>query len=101
MERQLIALSVRAVALLVFISSATECPAQAGKPAYCDVAPQRDALLVRPAEGEPPINWFARPVPNPGNHWIIGYAMHDQNYLYDQRDMCDGLRIFPFSPLGE
>jgi hypothetical protein len=86
MGKHLTAWPVRAIALLVFISSATECPAQAGKPAYCDVEPQRDTLLVRPADGEPPItdiNWFARPVPNPGNHWIIGYAMHDQNYLYD------------------
>jgi len=43
-------------------------------------------LLVRPGPGEEPIediNWFARPVPNPDGHWIVGYAMHDQNYLYD------------------
>jgi hypothetical protein len=29
-------------------------------------------------------------VPNPDNHWIIGYAMHNQNYLYD---LTTGKRI--------
>lgn len=55
-------------------------------PGYCDVEAAHDTLLVRPGPGERPIddvNWFARPVPNADGHWIVGYAMHDQNYLYD------------------
>ena len=24
-----------------------------------------------------------RPVPNPEGRWIVGFASHDQNYLYD------------------
>lgn len=55
-------------------------------PGYCDVEAAHDTLLVRPGPGEPPIddiNWFSRPVPNADGHWIVGYAMHDQNYLYD------------------
>ena len=29
------------------------------------------------------MNWFARPVPNPEGRWIVAFASHDQNYLYD------------------
>jgi hypothetical protein len=29
------------------------------------------------------VNWFARPVPNPDGRYIVGFASHDQNYLYD------------------
>ncbi|MGI9262034.1 MAG: hypothetical protein ACR2QR_08360, partial [Woeseiaceae bacterium] len=56
-------------------------------PGYCEIEPpQNVSLLVRPAANEPPItdiNWFARPVPNPDNDWIIGYAMYNENYLYN------------------
>ena len=55
-------------------------------PAYCDIEAAHDTLLVRPGPGEPiidDINWFARPVPNPDGDWIVGYAMHDLNYLYN------------------
>ena len=42
--------------------------------------------MIRPAANEPVIddvNWFARPVPNPQGHWIIGFASHNENYLYN------------------
>ncbi len=29
------------------------------------------------------MNWFARPVPHDGEDWIIAFASHDQNYLYN------------------
>ena len=29
------------------------------------------------------VNWFARPVPHDGDDWIVGFASHDQNYLYN------------------
>jgi len=37
------------------------------------------------ADAEPvdDVNWFARPVPHPGDDWIIAFASHDQNYLYN------------------
>ena len=60
---------------------------------YFDVEAAHDTLLVRPGADETPIddiNWFARPVPNPEGHWIVGYAMHDQNYLYD---LTSGKRV--------
>jgi hypothetical protein len=54
---------------------------------YCQVGtPGAHVLAMRPAEGEPvvdDVNWFARPVPNPEGRWIVGFASHDQNYLYD------------------
>jgi len=76
----------RTATALVCFSGATTCLAQAGSPGYCDIEAAHNTLLVRPGPGEEPIediNWFARPVPNPDGHWIVGYAMHDQNYLYD------------------
>jgi hypothetical protein len=54
---------------------------------YCAVETQGTRVLVqRPADDEPvvdDVNWFARPVPNPEGRWIVGFASHDQNYLYD------------------
>ncbi len=54
---------------------------------YCRVhADGTEVLASRPAPDEAPIddvNWFARPVPNPDGRWIVGFATHDQNYLYD------------------
>ena len=56
-------------------------------PAYCRVATPGTQLVVeRPSSSEPPVddvNWFARPVPNPEGRYIVGFASHDQNYLYD------------------
>ena len=71
-------------AALVLVTLSPSIFAQA--PGYCDVEDAHDTLLVRPGPDEPPIddiNWFARPVPNAAGHWIVGYAMHDQNYLYN------------------
>jgi hypothetical protein len=51
---------------------------------YCTI--QDRAEMIRPAANEPVIddvNWFARPVPNPQGHWIVGFASHNENYLYD------------------
>ncbi len=54
---------------------------------YCSIEGTGSRVdTVRPAEGEPPIddvNWFARPVPNRSAAWVVGFASHDQNYLYD------------------
>lgn len=54
---------------------------------YCRVeTPGTSVVASRPAPDEAPIddvNWFARPVPNPDGRWIVGFASHDQNYLYD------------------
>ena len=44
------------------------------------------AASVAPADSEAPIddvNWFARPVPHDGDDWIVAFASHDQNYLYN------------------
>jgi hypothetical protein len=62
--------------------------AQAPQPAdYCRVhSDGTEVLATRPGPDEAPIddvNWFARPVPNPDGRWIVGFATHDQNYLYD------------------
>ena len=51
--------------------------------------------IVRPDEaaGDSPIddvNWFARPVPNADDHWIVAFASGNQNYLYD---LTSGARI--------
>src|SRR5262245_59370313 len=56
-------------------------------PAYCRVAtPGTELVVERPSSTEDPVddvNWFARPVPNPAGRHIVGFASHDQNYLYD------------------
>ena len=61
---------------------------------YCALPPVASPVLVtRPAPGEDPIddvNWFARPVPHAGPEWLIAFASHDQNYLYD---LTNGRRI--------
>lgn len=61
---------------------------------YCGIETEGAKVeMVRPATGEPAIddvNWFARPVPNPQGHWIIGFASHNLNYLYD---LTTGRRI--------
>jgi len=80
------------VALLLFASSSSF--GATALPGFCDVETSGAGVLqVRPGPGEEPItdiNWFARPVPNPDNDWIIGYAMHNQNYLYN---LSNGQRI--------
>lgn len=61
---------------------------------YCQIETAGAKVeMIRPATGEPAIddvNWFARPVPNPQGHWIIGFASHNLNYLYD---LTTGRRI--------
>lgn len=61
---------------------------------YCNVETSGTRVeVVRPAPDEPPIddvNWFARPVPNEAGNWIIAFASHNQNYLYD---LSHGRRI--------
>jgi hypothetical protein len=56
-------------------------------PDYCALAETAvDVLATRPGTDAPPIddvNWFARPVPHDGGGWIIAFASHDQNWLYD------------------
>jgi hypothetical protein len=56
-------------------------------PAYCRVAtPGTELVVERPSSSEDPlddVNWFARPVPNPEGRYVVGFASHDQNYLYD------------------
>lgn len=80
------------VALLLFASSSSF--GETGLPGFCDAeTPGAEVLQVRPGPGEEPItdiNWFARPVPNPENDWIVGYAMNNQNYLYN---LSTGQRI--------
>lgn len=56
-------------------------------PSFCRVAtPGTEVVAERPTSSEAPVddvNWFARPVPNPEGRYIVGFASHDQNYLYD------------------
>lgn len=61
---------------------------------YCTIDSSQGGMrMVRPAAGEAlidDVNWFARPVPNPQGHWIVAYASHNENYLYD---LTDGRRV--------
>lgn len=73
---------------------APEMQAASAQGDYCALSPVASPLLAnRPAPGEPPIddvNWFARPVPHDGPEWLIAFASHAQNYLYD---LTNGRRI--------
>ena len=68
--------------------------APAGSAPYCAVQSAGTKVeMVRPQPSDPPIddvNWFARPVPNPQRHWIVGFASHNLNYLYD---LTSGARV--------
>ncbi len=63
-------------------------------PPYCLVdSPGPAVAMSRPAAGEPPlddVNWFARPVPNAGGDWIVAFASHNLNYLYN---LTTGARV--------
>jgi hypothetical protein len=58
-----------------------------GSSDYCAIPDfGADVLAHVPAEGQPQIddvNWFARPVFHGGDDWIIAFASHDQNYIYN------------------
>ena len=79
---------------LSMVIAASASAADTSGPGYCDVATADEHVLVtRPGADEAiidDVNWFARPVPNPGGDWIIGYAMHDLNYLYN---LTTGARV--------
>jgi hypothetical protein len=72
------------------------------RPGYLDAAGYEYVLrqtfarppdIVRPRPDEAPIddvNWFARPVPHPRGHKVIGFASRNLNYLYD---LTSGKRI--------
>lgn len=74
----------------------------AARPGYLDAAGYEYVLrqtlgtppaIVRPGPGDQPIddvNWFARPVPHPRGHKVIGFASRNLNYLYD---LTSGKRI--------
>jgi hypothetical protein len=77
-----------AVALALALALSTTATAQnVGTPSFCRVAtPGTELVVERPSSSENPVddlNWFARPVPNPDGRYIVGFASHDQNYLYD------------------
>ncbi len=61
---------------------------------YCNVETAGARVeMVRPSSSETPVddvNWFARPVPNDAADWIIAFASHEQNYLYN---LSTGRRI--------
>lgn len=80
--------------LLSVLTSAGPLVSSARDADYCAVESEGASVeVVRPGPGEPPIddvNWFARPLPNDRGQWIIAFASHDQNYLYN---LSTGKRI--------
>ena len=54
---------------------------------YCAVTSAGSRVeVVRPGRDEAPVddvNWFARPLPNERGEWMVAFASHDQNYLYN------------------
>ena len=92
------------LALVVATASCTQGEAREGGEAlalidaangdYCALpATASEVLAERPGEGEEPVddvNWFARPVPHAGDDWIVAFASHNQNYLYN---LTKGRRI--------
>jgi hypothetical protein len=58
-----------------------------GSSDYCSLPRfESDVLAHVPGAASPPVddvNWFARPIPHDGDDWIIAFASHDQNYLYN------------------
>lgn len=74
--------------LLVCATSFVTANAFAADVDYCAVDTHGTKVeLVRPApDTDAPIddvNWFARPVPTKSGDWVIAFATHNQNYLYD------------------
>lgn len=90
---------VRSFSALVAVASIvgihpTAHTAADGPKDYCSVETAGTRVeLVRPSSEEPAVddvNWFARPVPNAAGDWIIAFASHEQNYLYN---LSTGRRI--------
>ncbi len=55
---------------------------------YCDITPADNVMIKRPQADDQvkfidDINWFSRPVRNPQNDYIVTYASHNQNYLFN------------------
>jgi hypothetical protein len=55
---------------------------------YCDVTSAGEVIVSRPQAddaGGPidDVNWFARPVPNRAGDYVVAFASHNQNYLYN------------------
>ena len=86
-------LSIPCVVLLLLFTSITGGQGP-GLASYCAVAtPGAQVLASRPGTAEATIddvNWFARPVPNVAGDWIVAFASHNQNYLYN---LSRGTRI--------
>ncbi|HTM32072.1 MAG TPA: hypothetical protein VL263_12250 [Vicinamibacterales bacterium] len=78
--------SLAALALLAALTSGARAQ-NIQTPAYCRVStPGTELVVERPSSSEDPVddvNWFARPVPNPDGRYVVGFASHDQNFLYD------------------
>ena len=82
-----------ALALVVTLAAGTLSATQVTTPPdtapYCAVETRGTTVdMVRPQPTDAPsviddVNWFARPVPNPDGHWMVAYASHNLNYLYD------------------
>lgn len=76
------------VAVLVVISATSLSGIQQSSVApYCAVeSPGTRVLASRPSASEAAVddvNWFARPVPNAGGDWIVAFASHNENFLYN------------------
>ncbi len=84
----------RTTVALVVVLAARVAAAPGDPPPYCTVeTPASTVKMVRPAEGDPPlddVNWFARPVPNAKGDWIVAVASHNLNYLYN---LTTGVRV--------
>lgn len=87
-------MNTRHLGCVIFFFLSASGFAETALPGYCQAeSAGADILQIRPGPGEEAIddiNWFARPVPNPDNDWIVAYAMHNQNYLYN---LSNGQRI--------
>lgn len=90
----------RSSAVVALLAAVVGCAAEAepdpqdgraapsnGSEDYCAVPEFDLEVLVErpPVDGDPidDVNWFARPVPHEGDDWIIAFASHEQNYLYN------------------
>ena len=92
---QLVRCARGGVVMLMLVGWATACgPSDAGSSMapitvnYCAVETTGTKVeIVRPdpdaATPVDDVNWFARPVPTETGDWVIAFASHNQNYLYD------------------